>query len=90
MKCINCLNLKDEWCEQVNDSPCEDIERDCRYFKQKSNADHIRSMSDEELNGFLLSLDFCPSIACDKCEEANCHNCVFKWLKQPHKEKEDG
>lgn len=39
VKCINCVNLKDDWCEKVIDSPYPDLERNCRHFQQKTNAD---------------------------------------------------
>lgn len=57
-KCENCkeLEVKNiwgkvpyEWCEKKNDNPHKNIERDCPYFKPKTNADRIRSMTDEEL-----------------------------------------
>lgn len=57
-KCDNCkeLEVKNiwgkvpfEWCEKKNDNPDKNIERDCPYFKPKTNADRIRSMAYEEL-----------------------------------------
>lgn len=53
VKCKNCNNLIHDWCEKVIDSPCPDIVRDCQYFWQKTNADIIRAMSDEELADWL-------------------------------------
>lgn len=32
VKCEDCANLKQSWCELVNDSPDENIVRDCDYF----------------------------------------------------------
>jgi hypothetical protein len=55
--CKNCNNLKHHWCEAVLDSPDEDMLRDCRHFWQKTNADRIRAMSDEE-----LAEDFCKTV----------------------------
>ena len=49
VKCKNCNNLVNHWCETVIDSPDEDMERDCQYFWLKTNADLIRSMPDEQL-----------------------------------------
>ena len=54
-----------------------------------TNADHIRTMTDEELCEFLYLYKFC-----DMCEEgcAECHyhgDCerrLADWLKQPYKE----
>ena len=48
-----CNNLVNDWCEKVIDSPDQDMQRDCQYFCEKTNADRIRSMSDEELANFL-------------------------------------
>ena len=57
----------------------------CSQFvpKQKTNADRIRAMSDEELASFIASLD-CP----DRWRECNghCDECVLGWLKQPTEE----
>ena len=63
MKCRNCKHPRwaEEypgrpffgWCDEINDSPDMDIERECRCFAPASNADVIRRMSDEELAEFL-------------------------------------
>ena len=47
--CKKCNNLVNDWCEKVIDSPDPDMQRDCQYFREKTNADRIRAMSDEEL-----------------------------------------
>ena len=66
-KCDNCkeLEVKNiwgkvpyEWCEKKNDNPHKNIERDCPYFKPKTNADRIRSMTDEELADFIEMKQF--------------------------------
>jgi hypothetical protein len=66
--------------------------QDTHYRKPvKTNADHIRSMTDEELAGFLspgFSCYGCPArVFCEK-EEAgtDCNELVANWLKQPYKE----
>ena len=48
-KCKNCTNLHEHWCEKIVDSPHEEIERDCEYYKSNTNADRIRAMTDEQL-----------------------------------------
>lgn len=53
VKCRNCNNLINGWCDKVIDSPDPDMIRDCWYFRQKTNADRIRAMSDRELADFL-------------------------------------
>lgn len=54
-----------------------------------TNADHIRSMTDEELAMDIMHLNFCPPNI-DEYKEcganANCHQCWADWLKQPYKE----
>ena len=54
--CKKCNNLVNGWCEKVIDSPDQDMQRDCQYFCEKTNADLIRSMDDEELAEFLIDL----------------------------------
>ena len=58
-----------------------------------TNADHIRSMSDEELAKFLLEImsnSVCfgegmfPYHPCP--QEQDCEKCGLGWLKQPYKE----
>ena len=49
-----------------------------------TNADRIRSMSDEELAMNMM----CPNenglgeIECDKSDNCNCYACILKWLQQ--------
>lgn len=43
IKCKNCANLKNDWCDKKNDSPDPELVRDCGYYLQMTNADHIRS-----------------------------------------------
>ena len=68
-KCKNCNNLYNlsddndvivgKWCPKVNDSPHVEIERECEYYKRMTQADRIRSMSDEELAGSRVDrIDF--------------------------------
>lgn len=52
-----------------------------------SNADHIRSMTDEELAKFLLNgnaPEVCPN-GCDECN-GDCDGRMLDWLKQPYKD----
>ena len=49
----------------------------------QTNADRIRSMSDEELAMYMM----CPNenglaeIDCDKSGSCNCYECLLKWLQ---------
>lgn len=51
--------------------------------KKPTNADRIRSMSDEELAMNMM----CPNenglgeIECDKSDNCNCYECLLKWLQ---------
>ena len=100
VKCKYCLNLKTEytdegnpfeWCEKVEDSPYPDISRDCIYFakrKPQTNADIVRSMTDEELAEFICRKYFvphCPIPIC-KNDDDDCVECWLSWLKEPVKE----
>ena len=57
--CKKCNNLVNDWCEKVIDSPDQDMQRDCQYFCEKTNADRIRAMSDEILA--QETIFFCPT-----------------------------
>ena len=98
-KCDNCkeLEVKNiwgkvpfEWCEKKNDNPDKNIERDCPYFKPKTNADRIRNMTDEELRDFLYDMTsesqchicaFKKGWLCEKPYDKSCHDGVMEWLK---------
>ena len=86
-------NLVNDWCEKVIDSPDPDMQRDCHYFCEKTNAGRIRAMSDEELAGLIRVIYM--SEECPLCT-LECETCFFKevcagtyfgkeieWLKQP-------
>ena len=53
IKCRNCFFYRNEWCEKIVDSPDPEEARDCNYFREMTNADRIRAMTDEELADFL-------------------------------------
>ena len=69
--CKKCNNLVNDWCEKVIDSPDQDMQRDCQYFCEKTNADRIRSMDDEEMAEFLIDL----------ADDGNLR--IREWLQQP-------
>lgn len=68
-KCKNCTNLYNlsneddvivgKWCPKINDSPHLEMERDCEHYKCMTQADHIRSMSIEELAEFIQQYCTC-------------------------------
>lgn len=57
----------------------------CPHFIQKTNADRIRAMSDEELISFFVLEDKCPkNISRRECDGfESCKDCWIHWLKQP-------
>ena len=71
--CKKCNNLVNGWCEKVIDSPDQDMQRDCQYFCEKTNADRIRAMSDEELAKLLC---------CNGWRMIEQKECL-EWLQQP-------
>ena len=86
--CKKCKNLVNDWCEKVIDSPDPDMQRDCRYFCEKTNAQKIRAMSDEELAEFIdrcemSDIDYAKTF-CDLCNgQYECAQCRLDWLRQP-------
>lgn len=66
-KCNNCKHLgylsdgdyvgKRVWCENITDSPDLEMERDCENYAPMTNADRIRSMTDDELADFLVTVE---------------------------------
>ena len=62
---------------------CVNFSKDCENYKRMTNADQIRSMSDEELAIFIDShvpcFEFCmceDHICKEKCKEG-----ILRWLK---------
>lgn len=58
---------------------------------KQTNAERIRSMSDEELAMIMM----CPNenglaeIECDKSDSCNCYECLLKWLQSEVEEKNE-
>lgn len=98
VKCKNCKHLgylfdgdqvgERVWCENIADSPDLDIERDCDHYSPMTNADRIRSMTDEELAEMLSTVSQhcvvylsgrinCGHSNCD----TSCKNNIKKWLR---------
>ena len=54
-----------------------------------TNAQYIRSMTDEELAKFIPNWSYTDSCKCGEhyvdCNN-ECEKCVAEWLKQPYKE----
>ena len=56
-----------------------------------TNADHIRSMTDEELCDFILDKRENGHCFNDRCyfndTDKGCDDCTMEWLKQPYEKK---
>ena len=84
--CKKCNNLVNDWCEKVIDSPDPDMQRDCQYFCEKTNADRIRSMTDDELNELFHEIYNAgeeDAVAYDWGHRQNSFKWTVEWLKQP-------
>ena len=87
IKCRNCFFYRNEWCEKIVDSPDPEEARDCNYFREMTNADRIRAMSDEELAEFIKHIKvraaLCKAV---KNNDAFEELCSAEWLQQPAEE----
>ena len=76
IKCRSCFFYRNEWCEKIVDSPDPEEARDCNYFREMTNADRIRSVTDEELAKLLCCTGW------RMIEQKEC----LEWLQQPAEE----
>ena len=84
--CKKCNNLVNDWCEKVIDSPDQDMQRDCQYFCEKTNADCIRSMDDEELNDLfheIYNAGVDDAVEYEWGHRTNSFEWTMEWLQKP-------
>ena len=84
--CKKCNNLVNDWCEKLIDSPDQDMQRDCQYFCEKTNADRIRSMTDDELNELfheIYNAGAEDAVAYEWGQRTNSFEWTMDWLQQP-------
>ena len=84
--CKKCNNLVNDWCGKVIDSPDQDMQRDCQYFCEKTNADRIRSMNDDELNELfneIYNAGAEDAVAYEWGQRTNSFEWTMDWLQQP-------
>ena len=84
--CKKCNNLVNDWCEKVIDSPDQDMQRDCQYFCEKTNADRVRSMTDDELNELfheIYNAGAEDAVAYEWGQQTNSFEWTMDWLQQP-------
>lgn len=99
VKCINCKHLRlDSWCEEIADSPHENLDRRCDFFKKCTNGDRIRRMTDEELAVWMHNSDFYDgdddelymsiyNLDSEKSEDVHdSYGDLLDWLKEEHNE----
>lgn len=97
-KCKNCVNLIDvcvkskngheeefQWCSVKDGCPDIEMERDCDEYECLTNADRIRSMTDEKLAKWMCGFNTCiipfePDSEA-YCTGEHCEECILKWLK---------
>ena len=88
IKCRSCFFYRNEWCEKIVDSPDPEEVRDCAYFREMTNADKIRSMTDEELAELLWNFNL-ADVSTGKMGEFGPHMFRYRlkeWLQQPAEE----
>lgn len=74
------------YCTSTGCNKLATVTYEIRTMTPATNADHIRSMSDEELAAFWV-LPVCGLRTREECEKnfrTNCEACFFDWLKQPY------
>ena len=84
--CKKCNNLVNDWCEKVIDSPDQDMQRDCQHFREKTNADRIRSMTDDELNDLfhdIYNAGVDDAVEYEWGHRTNSFEWTMEWLQQP-------
>ena len=84
--CKKCNNLVNDWCEKVIDSPDPDMQRDCQHFCEKTNAQKIRSMSDDELNELfheIYNAGAEDAVAYEWGQRTNSFEWTMEWLQNP-------
>ena len=84
--CKKCNNLVNDWCEKLIDSPDQDMQRDCQYFCEKTNADRIRSMTDDELNELfheIYNAGAEDAVAYEWGQRTNSFEWTMEWLQNP-------
>ena len=80
MKCRNCMHLYRDWCVHKLDSPDPDMDRECKDYKQATNADRLYAMRNEERAKVLTVLFYRIS------QKTNAEYYILEWLQQPAEE----
>lgn len=85
IKCKNCKNLVNDWCDVKCDSPDPELVRDCIGFEQATYSDFLRSLSDEglaEALSFMVKGLF-AGFEMYTAAERDYRDIFLRFLKQP-------
>ena len=66
VQCKNCANYINEWCNNIVDSPCPDLERNCNYYCDRTYYYDIKNMNIHQMAEFLVQK---VGWDCNNCSE---------------------
>lgn len=75
--CINKYYQQEQWNLPLIINKSESV-----VIKPQTNADRIRSMTDEELADLLGSDPWCDAYCWTDGVESSCRDCILEWLKK--------
>ena len=83
---MNCKDCKKQGCSLAGKN--HEMSFECRLYVGKTNADRLRSMTDEELARWIATTadDNCPDTAHERYCDNRCGECWLDWLKSPVEE----
>lgn len=87
LRCEKCQH-RDVSAKKYPCSECDFNVNDLFEQKKQTNADRIRSFSDEEpaMNMMCPNENGLGEIECDKSDNCNCYACILKWLQSEMEE----
>jgi len=83
--CSECIWKSEDGCTNWDCEPVSRAEARKKFRKPKTNADRIRTMTDEELAYFIASdyyVPHCPNTGCNDDDGEGCEVCWLHWLKK--------
>lgn len=70
VKCADCKEYRNEWCEKVVDSPHPDLLRDCQYWHKR--RDMVEVIRCKECSGFHQKYSWCDRLGVEMQPEDYC------------------